>query len=113
MPSPGFAGFKMGLKFEVPEMSWSGEVRYRHLTGVDFNAKVVKRDKEGKLVKDATVVDGKVVDHYNRQLVNEDGKFVLAEDLKYYTCVDGKEVEISPYGRTKSIEVMGLISKND
>jgi len=54
-----------------------------------------------------------VVDHYNRQLVNEDGKFVLAEDLKYYTCVDGKEVEISPYGRTKSIEVMGLISKND
>lgn len=99
--------FKFGLNCEVGEISIDTEVRLEKVKGIDFNKLVVMKTADGKVVKSGTFANGEKLDGYNRGYVAEDGTQIDKSDIHYFTKnKEGVEVEISPYERTKTIQIL-------
>jgi hypothetical protein len=92
-----FGGFKFGLSYKSEKMSIDTEVRIKKIKSSEFQQfTIIKKDSEG-----------------NEILPQPRGEFGSRKDIRYFVKTPTGEVEISPFERTKTIQVAGFMPMQD
>jgi hypothetical protein len=111
----GFKGFKGRLILETDKISVKADIRFSKISSDvidrELKKKIVMRDEEGKLVKEVRVDDkGNDVSRLSKVYKNEDGKIIPKDKIRYFFVNDdGKEIEVSPFERTKEFVILQLL----
>jgi len=104
--------FKANLVMTMPDLKVNIPVRYSRIKETNMNKSVIHKDLEGNPVKfSSTDLDGKPL-RFSKNWLNSDG-VVPKDHVKHFTVLpNGEEVEIAPYQRSKSIEIMTIKPKD-
>lgn len=104
-----FRGFKANLVVETEEFSINVPIRYQKITSKSIDEAMNIKTMSKSL---GVEVKRKLMGDYHYGYITEDGREVSAEDVIYVQMIDGKEVEVQPYERTKDFRIEALIPRN-
>jgi len=104
----GFRGFKAVLKAEADDIVISSPVRYAKITSrvIDEALNIIAKSRSL-----GVPVQRKLLGEYHYGFVTDDGVEVDAADVEYYQIIDGQEIPVEKFKRTKTLEVINYIDR--
>ena len=99
-----FAGFKIKLKFNTPNLAVECDCRYEKITSAQLDAQriIIHRSTTGEEVQNKPTP-------YHWGWFDQTGKEYTPDQIHHYETVNGQESEVASFERTTELEISKLI----